>query len=54
MWAWLSTNVPVVLSVVGVLISAAVAVLHALHKDDVAAKLQEFEDILTKLQAPKA
>lgn len=51
--AWLIANYPGVLGVVSAVLSAGVLLMHLLHKDSVADKLQVIEDKVNGLLPPK-
>lgn len=45
---WIAENWSGVVAVAAASLAVAVAVLHLVHKDDVAAQLQKFEDMISK------
>jgi len=49
---WLLANWQSVLSVLGIILSAVVAILQMFHKTSVAADLQAIQQIVAKLSAP--
>lgn len=48
------TNLPLILGISSIVLSALVGILHLLHKDAVANDIQALEDAINKVAPPKA